>query len=72
MIAPMMSPEEIRAIREGLGVTQEQMARLLGYAAYQRVADIERGARQAGPAVELLLRAYREGLLPVDWLDREE
>ena len=69
MIVPMTG-DEIREIRVGLGLTQEQMARLLGYSSNQRISDIERGTRDAGPAVELLLRAYRDGHIPLDWLDR--
>lgn len=63
-----MTPSEIRALREGLGLTQPQFARLLGLGAAQRVAEYESGTRRPSGAALLLLMAYRDGLLSPDWL----
>ena len=56
-----MTPTEIRQARRALGLTQLQLAEWLGYPDKQRVSDLERGVRQPGAAVVLLLRAYLAG-----------
>lgn len=63
----MMAPTEIREARHQLGLTQAQLAPLLGYANQVRIAEIENGTRQPGAAVQLLLRAYLAGYRPPDW-----
>ncbi|WP_334147888.1 helix-turn-helix domain-containing protein [Hyphomicrobium sp.] len=60
----------IRAAREMLGLTPEEMAPLLGYRARSRIYEIESGTRTPGPAVELLLRAYLDGYRPANWPSR--
>ena len=62
-----MTPEEIHAARKQLGLSQPQLARLLGYGAPPRVAEIESGKRAPGEAVARLLRAYLDGYRPADW-----
>ncbi|GJM01949.1 MAG: hypothetical protein DHS20C08_04500 [Rhodomicrobium sp.] len=53
--------------RNALGLTQKQLAAALGYSAQSRIAEIENGSRNAGPAVLKLLRAYLAGYRPDDW-----
>ena len=62
-----MTPAEIKAAREALGLTQAQIAPLLGYGSQSRIAEIEGGKKRAGPAVIRLLRAYLDGYRPSDW-----
>ena len=59
--------EEIRAARFALGLTQAQLAALLGYGDVARVSELERGERQPGPAVPLLILAYLDGYRPAGW-----
>ena len=47
---------EVRAIRDHLGLTQAQLAPLLGYGDPSRVSELERGDRRPSRAVVLLLR----------------
>jgi transcriptional regulator with XRE-family HTH domain len=67
-----ISPEEIRVARLRLGLTQAQLAPLLGYSDVARVSELERGVRQPGDAVLRLLRAYLDGYRPPDWPHRRE
>lgn len=62
-----MNPDEIKQARNSLGLTQSQLAPLLGYGATPRVAEIESGARNASDCVVRLLRAYLDGYRPSDW-----
>lgn len=62
-----MTPEEIKQARQSLGLTQSQLAPLLGYSAAPRVAEIEAGKRNASDCVVRLLSAYLEGYRPDDW-----
>jgi DNA-binding transcriptional regulator YiaG len=61
-----MSPGEIRAARRSLGLTQAQLAAMLGYARSDRVSEIERGIEQPSAAVRRLLQAYLDGYRPGD------
>ena len=67
-----MSPCEIRAARRSLGLTQAQLAAMLGYARSDRVSEIERGIEQPSAAVRRLLQAYLDGYRPVDWPQRHD
>lgn len=62
-----MTPEAFRAARVTLGLTQEQFAKVLGYGQKVRVSEVERGIREAGPAVVRLVQAYLDGYRPADW-----
>jgi transcriptional regulator with XRE-family HTH domain len=62
-----MTPADIKEARYSLGLTQAQLAPLLGYALKDRISELERGTRNAGPAVALLLRAYIDGYRPSAW-----
>jgi transcriptional regulator with XRE-family HTH domain len=65
-----MKPDEIFRARLVLGLTQAELAALLGYGDVARVSELERGARQPGGAVLRLLRAYLDGYRPPDWPQR--
>lgn len=64
-----MTPAEFRAARLSLGLTQAQLAAVMGYAAYNRVSprDIEGGRRRPSQAAIRLLRALLDGWRPSDW-----
>lgn len=65
-----MSPEEIRAARAALGLTQAELAAVMGYGNKARIAELERGARAASPAAARLIAAYVAGYRPPDWPEK--
>jgi transcriptional regulator with XRE-family HTH domain len=67
-----MTPQEIREARLRLGLTQAQLAPLLGYSDVARVSELERGVRQPNGAVLCLLRAYLDGYRPENWPVRQQ
>ena len=50
-----MTPEQFRTIRSELGLTQAQLAPLLGYASPVRISELENGRRDIPFAVGRLL-----------------
>ena len=62
-----MTPEEFRAARARLGLTQFAMARLLGFSHLSRISEMENGKTNISASVERLLRAYLDGYRPGDW-----
>ena len=62
-----MTPTEIKTAREALGLTQAQIATLLGYGGQSRIAEIEGGKKGVGASVIRLLQAYVDGYRPKDW-----
>jgi len=62
-----MTPAEIKQARSDLGLTQAQLAPLLGYGDKTRVSELERGSQAPGAAVVRLLQAYLDGYRPDDW-----
>lgn len=70
-----MTPDDVKAARAALGLSQSQLSRLLGFSVETSppnargapVARIERGAKPIGGAEERLLRAYLDGYRPGDW-----
>lgn len=52
-----MTPEEFRAARESMGLTQPQMAAALGYSAKARISEIERRHNDVPEPVALAVRA---------------
>lgn len=66
-----MSPDEIRTARDALGLTQHQMAVVLGFEDHehtrQNVAKLERGSKTLDAARIRLLQAYLAGYRPADW-----
>ncbi len=63
-----MTPDSIREARQSLGLTQSDMARLLGYGDKARISELEKGSRRPGESVVRLLRAYVSGYRPDDWM----
>jgi transcriptional regulator with XRE-family HTH domain len=56
-----MTPEQIRALRQTLGMTQEEFARELGLDHRASVSRLESGDREpVGPLLVLLQRLERE------------
>lgn len=62
-----MTPQEIKDARKALGLTQAQLAQVMGMNGASYVSRLENGAQQMGGASERLLRAYLEGYRPKDW-----
>lgn len=62
-----MSNFDVKSVREQLGLTQQQLAAVMGYGDKARVSELERNARQPSPAAERLLEAYLSGYRPSDW-----
>lgn len=64
-----MTNHEFRAIRLRLGLTQAELARVLGYYGALHISNYERETNPR-PVPELLARlmiAYDEGYRPKDW-----
>lgn len=64
-----MENDEFRSIRKRLGLTQAQLASVLGYSHLMQVSEIERdkNPKPVPRAIALLMRAYDEGYRPKDW-----
>ncbi|MEH0076049.1 helix-turn-helix transcriptional regulator [Pannonibacter sp. Pt2] len=66
-----MTPDQIRSARDVLGLTQHQMAVVLGFEDHehtrQNVAKLERGTKSLDTARIRLLQAYLAGYRPADW-----
>ena len=56
-----MTPDQFRQARQSLGLSQAELAAWLGYGDKSRVSEIERGLRDPGPAVLILMEAYLSG-----------
>lgn len=61
-----MTNAEFKSIRQSLGLTQAQLAGVLGYAHTSTLAAFEYG-RAVPVHVALLMRAYAEGYRPANW-----
>jgi hypothetical protein len=65
-----MTPEQFQKARHRLGLTLEQMGRMLGYQGEhvrQQVHDLETGRRDIREPQRRLMQAYLEGYRPKDW-----
>jgi transcriptional regulator with XRE-family HTH domain len=62
-----MTPQEFKEARKALGLTQSQMATVLGYGAQSRISDVERGVQPVTDTVSRLIHAYLNGYRPKDW-----
>jgi transcriptional regulator with XRE-family HTH domain len=63
-----MTPADFRTARKSLGLTQTELAVVLGYSDGQaRVSQIERGEMMPHGSVIRLLQAYLDGYRPGDW-----
>lgn len=58
---------EIKQARLSLGLTQAQLAMVMGYTSQSYISRLERGTGQIGPQGERLLQAYLDGYRPADW-----
>jgi len=68
-----MPPSEFKAIRKGLGLTDEQWGKLLGYkcnpnAMRVLISQMESGKQRITPQVALLAESYRDNGVPRDRL----
>jgi DNA-binding transcriptional regulator YiaG len=61
----------IREARRQLGLTQFQLAAVMGLRGPQTVSEWERGARTPSETAVRLLRAYLDGYRPADWPSRD-
>lgn len=64
-----MTNLQFRAIRLRLGLTQSELAGVLGYSGPMEISKFERDAnpRDVPPILERLMRAYDAGYRPKDW-----
>lgn len=64
-----MTNQELRAIRQKLGLTQAELAAVLGYELPLTVSTMERetNPKPIPKHVALLLIAYRDGYRPENW-----
>ena len=62
-----MTPAEILAARKALGLTQEQLAEVMGMRGKTTISEWEGGKRNPTAAAVRLMRAYLEGYRPQDW-----
>lgn len=57
-----MTPQQLKALRERLGLSQDEMAERLGYVGAQRrsiVSKLESGRLRISPAQPMMARAIR-------------
>lgn len=62
-----MTPAEISAARAALGLTQTQLAAVMGLRGPATISDWERGVKPANGQSARLLQAYVDGYRPKDW-----
>ena len=62
-----MTPQEIKAARKALGLTQAQLAQVMGYSGTPYVSGLETGYRSISEQGRRLLQAYLSGYRPEDW-----
>ena len=55
-----MTPAEFKQARQSLGLSQVELAPMLGYSRSSQISDIERGVRTVSAPVALLMRVYAE------------
>ena len=67
-----MTPAEIRATREAVGLTQAQLAAVMGLRGHAAVSEWERGTKNPDGRSVRLLRAYLCGYRPADWPQRPQ
>ena len=62
-----MTPAWFKQARRNLGLSQSQLATLLGYGTYSRISELEGGRTQITDQCERLMQAYVDGYRPRDW-----
>lgn len=68
-----MKPIEFKRIRETLGLTQRELAEVLGYGHVMRVSELERDTNPMPVpwAVGQLMRAMLAGFRPDTWVEND-
>ena len=61
-----MTGAEFKRARQSLGLTQEQLARVMGYGSASRIAELEARDTIKGPPARLM-QVYLRGTRPDDW-----
>ena len=61
-----MTPAQFKEARQSLGLTQPQMAAMVGRK-LRNIQQWEAGDRAVDPAAVLLITAYRDGYKPANW-----
>jgi len=64
-----MTSTEFRTARKQLGLTQAELAAVMGYHAQPAISDIENGGTVPAQAARLIL-AYMRGDRPDDWPEK--
>lgn len=64
---PTMDGQQIKAARKQLGLTQTQLAEVMGYSDNTHISRIESGPRDMSEQGCKLLQAYLDGYRPKDW-----
>jgi DNA-binding transcriptional regulator YiaG len=59
-----MTPAELKKARSDLGLTADQLAKMLGYDRLGTIYDHEAGRKKPSGAAVLLLQAYLDGYRP--------
>ena len=59
-----MTPEEMKALRRSLGITQSELATVLGLENGTSVSRFERGARTPSQTVQMCYRELKAGWTP--------
>jgi transcriptional regulator with XRE-family HTH domain len=62
-----MDGQQIKAARKQLGLTQTQLAEVMGYVGKSYISTIESGSRGMSDQGQKLLQAYLDGYRPKDW-----
>lgn len=62
-----MTRDEIKAARKQLGLTQVQLAEVMGYNSNTYISRVEGGDRDMSEQAQRLLEAYLSGYRPKDW-----
>lgn len=68
-LSSSMTGEEFKEIREKLGLSQSELAKVLGYGATVRISEFERktNPRPIPLHVAMLMEAFRSGYRPPNW-----
>ena len=62
-----MTGDEIREARKHLGLTQSQLAEVMGMTDKSYISKLESGGVNLGRTSQKLLQAYLDGYRPKDW-----
>jgi transcriptional regulator with XRE-family HTH domain len=62
-----MDGQQIKEARKHLGLTQTQLAEVMGYYNNTHISRIESGFRGMSEQGQKLLQAYLDGYRPKDW-----